>query len=508
MQITFKQARLPAKGLLLVPFFENGSFLPNKRINENEGDFFANALKAADFKKTKEDFLPLGFLPFRPNVRAVAVRFGEIKDINAALLQVLGGKIAHFLMREKTPKAALFMGMLPKETRVPADEAACQVAFGAALGAYRFDKYKTEENESDEKISFDILTPMAAEAKELFVEFQNLLHGIYTARDLVSEPANALSPEIFAQKLRSLSVENLKVTVLDEKQIAEKGMNLITAVGQGAKNPPRLAVLEYNGLPDGQTQEPLLFVGKGVCFDSGGISLKPSLHMGDMKYDMAGAAAVTGALIALSLNKEPVHVVGVMPLVENMPSGSAVHPGDVIKSLSGLTVEVDNTDAEGRLILADALWYGQETFSPEAVVDLATLTGAMKYALGGEYAGVFSNNDRLQKELIAAGQHTTHDRLWPFPMDKAYEKLIVSDIADIRNTGIKPEAGSITAALFLQKFIQKGVKWAHLDIAGTAWSTESMPVCPKGATGFGVQLLTIFALEHKPSGKPGRRRRQ
>jgi leucyl aminopeptidase len=508
MQITFKQVRLPVKGVLLIPFFENGDFLPNKKIQETDGDFFTNALKTVDMKKKKDDFITLGFLPFRPSVKTVAVRFGDSLKIDAARLQILGGKIADFLMKDKTTKASLFMDILPKKTGLPADEAACQIAFGAAMNAYRFTKYKTRDDEKEEEeICFDILTPMATQAKDLFSEFQNLLYGIYTARDLVSEPANALTPDIFAQKLCSLKIENLKVTVFDEKQIAEKGLNLITAVGKGAINPPRLAVLEYNGLPE-KDSSPVLFVGKGVCFDAGGISLKPALHLADMKYDMAGAAAVTGALIALSLNKEPVHVVGIMPLVENMPSGSAVHPGDVIKSLSGLTVEVDNTDAEGRLILADALWFGQETFKPEAVVDLATLTGAMKYALGGEYAGLFSNHERLQKELITAGQHTTHDRLWPFPMDAAYEKLIASDIADIRNIGTKPEAGSITAALFLKRFIQKGVKWAHLDIAGTAWATESTPVCPKGATGFGVQLLTVFALEHKQTNRRGRRRPQ
>ena len=310
----------------------------------------------------------------------------------------------------------------------------------------------------------------------------------------MSEPGNVIYPESLAQQAKELAALGVKVTVLDEKQMQKLGMGALLGVAQGSAQAPRLVSMHWQGNPSSK-DKPVCFVGKGVTFDSGGISLKPGAGMEDMKYDMAGSAAVIGAMKALAGRKSRANVVGVIGLVENMPSGTAQRPGDVVKSADGQTIEIINTDAEGRLVLADALWYAQKTFQPRCVIDLATLTGAIVIALGHDSAGLFSNDDTLSEQLVKAGK-AVEEKLWRFPMNDYYDRLIDSPIADMRNSVNGREAGSITAAQFLQRFIKKGTAWAHLDIAGMAWAHKDKALCPKGAAGFGVRLLDRFVSEN------------
>jgi leucyl aminopeptidase len=305
-------------------------------------------------------------------------------------------------------------------------------------------------------------------------------------RDLVSEPANVLYPAEFARRVKELESLGLEVELLGEAEMARLGMGSMLGVGQGSVRESQLVVVRWNGADDKNAQ-PVAFIGKGVCFDTGGISIKPADGMEDMKWDMGGAGAVAGLMHVLAGRKAKVNAVGILGLVENMPDGNAQRPGDVVTSMSGQTIEVINTDAEGRLVLADAIWYCQDRFKPKFMVDLATLTGAIIISLGNDYAGLFSNNDELSGDLLAAST-AEGEPLWRMPLPDQYNRQIDSQIADMKNTGGRP-GGSITAALFIQKFVN-GVPWAHLDIASTAWKKGStVPTLPEGATGFGVRLL-------------------
>lgn len=361
------------------------------------------------------------------------------------------------------------------------------VAFGSLLKSWRFDKYKSKKDEKIKlkELIFEASDPAAAEKN--FASFRNLADAIFLTREVVAEPANVIYPESFASKALELFKVGAEVEILDQDQMKSLGMNALLGVAQGSINEPRLVIVRWNGSQN-PSDTPIAFVGKGVTFDSGGISIKPSDHMEDMRHDMAGAGAVLGLMKAVALNKLPINVIGVMPLVENMPSGSAQRPGDIVKSMSGQTIEVLNTDAEGRLILADALWYTQDKYKPAAIVDLATLTGAIVIALGHEFAGLFSNSDQLAEKISESAQNTG-ERVWRLPMTQAFDKGIDSDIADVQNCarpGVR--AGSITAAHFLKRFVN-GTPWAHIDIAGVEVSGGKSFICSNGATGFGVQLL-------------------
>ena len=316
-----------------------------------------------------------------------------------------------------------------------------------------------------------------------------LANSVRYARDLINEPANVLNPEVMSQDIKRLEYLGLEVEILDEKAMLEKGFNLALGVAKGSDNLPRVAVLKWHG-DTKQEKFKVGLVGKGVTFDSGGISLKPAANMGDMKQDMAGAAAVVATMKALALQKIKQNVVAVVGLVENMPSGKAYHPGDVIKSMSGQTVEVVNTDAEGRLVLADCLTYIQKMYKPQNVIDMATLTGAIVVALGSAYAGLFGNSKSLGLALMAAGD-ACGERVWHMPMDKEYDKLLDSDIADMKNSCGRP-AGSATAAHFLGRYIEKDTNWAHIDIAGMDLSDGKKVLYPKGASAFGVRLLVEY----------------
>src|SRR3546814_270696 len=380
--------------------------------------------------------------------------------------------------------------------RKSAPEQAAHYAYGALLRSYRFDKYKTKEKpEKKQKLKeIKVMVEDAAAARRLFQKLEKIAEGVFLTRNLVSEPANVLFPKSFAAEARKLEKLGVKVTVLGEKEMKKLGMGALLGVAQGSATEPQLLVMRWDGA-GAKGGAPLAFVGKGVTFDTGGISLKPAAGMEDMKWDMGGAGAVTGLMHALAARKAKVNAVGVCGLVENMPSGTAQRPGDVVTSMSGQTIEVLNTDAEGRLVLSDALWYTQENFKPRLIVDLATLTGAIIISLGHEHAGLFSNDDKLSTQLTAAGK-TVGEALWRLPLGREYDKQIDCDVADMKNIGGGRAGGSITAAQFLQRFIQDGTPWAHLDIAGVAWATKDKPTVPKGGTGFGVRLLDAFVAEN------------
>ncbi len=356
---------------------------------------------------------------------------------------------------------------------------------GAQLKSYQFDIYKTDKSKN-EIINLYVVGIKSKKSNILRNKLNSLLQGIFLTRDLVSEPGNVLHPDEYARRITKLRKLGLKVTVYNQKKLKKMGMNALLGVGQGSVRGSYLVTIEWNGAKN--KSKPLAFVGKGVCFDTGGYSLKPAKFMEDMTYDMAGSATVVGLMKTIALKKSKINVVGVVGLVENMVSGNAQRPGDIVKSYSGKTIEVLNTDAEGRLVLADALTFTEEKFKPQFIVDLATLTGAIIVSLGSEYAGLFSNNDKLSKQLIDAGE-SVEEKLWRMPLNENFDKLINSKNADMQNINYIGGAGSTTAAQFLQRFIIKKTPWAHLDIAGMAFSKYGGALNSGGATGYGVRLL-------------------
>ena len=370
-----------------------------------------------------------------------------------------------------------------------------QFIFGFNLKSYTFDKYKTVNKEKiDKKINFKILTSNQKKIENKYKYYNAIKEGVFLSRDLVSEPPNILSPKVYTQEIKKLSKLGLKIKVYNEKELKKLGLNALLGVGQGSANETFLVTIEWNGKSN-SLKNPLAFVGKGVCFDTGGISLKPARFMEEMKYDMAGSAVVVGLLKSLAIRKAKVNAVGVVGLVENMPGGNAQRPGDIVKSYSGKTIEILNTDAEGRLVLADALSFTEKKYKPKFIVDLATLTGAIIISLGEEYAGLFSNNDDLSKNIFRASENV-NEKVWRLPLHKNYDKLMDSSIADVQNINYSGGAGSITAAQFLQRFILNKTPWAHLDIAGMAFSKKAANLNPGGATGFGVRLLNNLIKEY------------
>ena len=370
---------------------------------------------------------------------------------------------------------------------------AASLAEGALLRSYRFDKYRTKEPEAKkptlEKIV--VLTSKSQEHADRFAARERVTDGVFMTRNLISEPANILHPESFAEEIRGLSSLGIDVEVLGEAEMTKLGMGALLGVGQGSAFESQLVIMRWNGA--GKDDQPISFVGKGVTFDTGGISLKPGPGMEQMKWDMGGAGTVVGLMKALAGRKAKVNVVATVGLVENMPSSTAQRPGDVVTSMSGQTIEILNTDAEGRLVLADALWYTQDRFKPKFMIDLATLTGAIITSLGHEHAGLFSDSDELAEQISKAGANTG-DKVWRMPIHANYDKLIDCPTADMKNLG-GPAAGSITAAQFLKRFAND-VPWVHLDIAGTVWSEKDLPLSEKGGTGFGVRLLDRFVADN------------
>jgi len=370
-------------------------------------------------------------------------------------------------------------------------DAAARVGLAAALRAWRYDRYRTTLKDKQKPTLGEVIVVGGGDgaAQRYANRWAPVYEGVSLTRELVTEPANIIYPETFVERVRS-SVEGsgLEVEVLDRAAMEKLGMGALLGVAQGSAREGRVLILKWNGGAEGS--KPVAFVGKGVTFDTGGISIKPAQGMESMKWDMGGAGAVAGAMKALALRKANANIVGICGLVENMPGGNAQRPGDVVTSMSGQTVEVINTDAEGRLVLADALTYVQRNFKPATIIDLATLTGAILISLGHEWAGLFSNNDELASQLQHVGEESG-DRLWRMPLAEPFDRLIDSPIADMKNVGPR-EGGSITAAQFIQRFIDKGVRWAHIDMAGKAWSEKPNTTYDKGATGFGVRLLDEY----------------
>jgi leucyl aminopeptidase len=368
---------------------------------------------------------------------------------------------------------------------------AARLAYGALLRSWRYDVYRTKLKASQKPSLDEIVIVGAGEGAEAaWVPLKAIADGVAFTRELVTEPANIIYPESFVERCQKLKELGVEITVLGPEEMAKLGMGALLGVAQGSRRPAQLLAMRWKG----SDAEPVAFVGKGVTFDTGGISIKPAAGMEDMKWDMGGAGAVAGAMMALAGRKAKAHVIGVCGLVENMPDGNAQRPGDVVTSMSGQTIEVINTDAEGRLVLCDAITWVQKTYGVKTVIDLATLTGAMIISLGHEHGGLFANDDGLADKILSSAK-ASGDTLWRFPMGDAYDKLIDSPIADMKNVGPR-YGGSITAAQFIKRFVDEGVKWAHLDIAGMVWAAKPGATWDKGATGFGVRLIDRFVADH------------
>ena len=431
----------------------------------------SDLLKSKDLKKK--------ILSFDISSKVTIILVSLQTNIKNSELENLGAKFYDVYKSSKIKDFHINSDSLPKNNY----NVVGYFLHGLKLKSYKFEKYKTKKNNNN--IVFFINGKKIPSIKDQ-MRFRAIEEGNFYSRDLVSEPGNILHPDEYAKRLSSLKKDGLKITIYDEKKLKKLGMNTLLGVGQGSIRGSYLVTMEWKGLRD--NSKPLAFVGKGVCFDTGGISLKPAKFMEDMTYDMAGSAVVVGLMKSLALRKAKVNAVGVVGLVENMPGGNAQRPGDIVKSYSGQTVEILNTDAEGRLVLADALTYTEEKFKPKFIIDLATLTGAIIVSLGSEYAGLFSNDNKLSNQLIEAGEKV-EEKVWRMPLNKNFDKLIDSKNADMQNINYVGGAGSTTAAQFLQRFILNKTPWAHLDIAGMAFSKYGGALNSGGATGYGVRLL-------------------
>lgn len=474
-------------------------------INSRCGGQLLKGADASGFKgRAKSAFDVLA--PNKVNCkRIVALGYGKGASLEEADWDRVGGQALAQIAARPTASASVIVDV--EGGGVKPALIASSLAFGALLRNYSFKKYKTKgaasgeaENEKDEseakpeklgRLVIHCADPKKAEAA--FVAKQAVANGVMFARDLMNEPANVLGPVEFADRVKELEDVGLEVEILEEETLRELNMNTLLAVSQGSERPARVAIMQWNGAKS-KRSKPVAFVGKGVVFDTGGISIKPSAGMEDMKGDMGGAACVAGVMRALAERNAPVNAVGLLGLVENMPSGSAIRPGDIVTSMSGQTVEILNTDAEGRLVLADVLWYTQERFKPKFVIDLATLTGAIMIALGKEFAGAFVNDDKLADQLSDASS-STGEKIWRMPLDKAFHKMIDGKFADVKNLGGR-WGGACTAAAFLERFIKSDVPWAHIDLAGTAMDAPKSDINTSWGSGWGVQLLDRLVAEN------------
>jgi leucyl aminopeptidase len=490
MKIEFSSLK-PSKSPVLVLFAADGQVLaPSAMAVDRALDGkITTAIKATDFKGSRDAVLDL-VAPGGAYKRVFLIGIGKPDQITARDVEMLGGHVAG-VVGGKSADVAVFAD-LPGLKGIDAAQAAARLASGASLRTYSFTGYKTAKKDNAKELKGIIVhCADASKARAAFLQYDALCQGNHMARDLVNEPANVLVPIEFAKRAQALSRAGVKVETLNAAQMKKLGMGALLGVAQGSVNAPRLVVMRWNGGKRGEA--PVAFIGKGVTFDTGGVSIKPAAGMEDMKGDMAGAACVTGLMLALAKRKAKVNAIGAIGLVENAIDGNAQRPGDVVKSMSGQTIAVLNTDAEGRLVLADVLWYIQDRYKPKFMVNLATLTGAILIALGKEHAGLFSNNDELAERLAKAGLETG-EKVWRMPLTPEYDKLLEHDVADMKNIGGR-NAGSITAAQFLQRFVNN-VPWAHLDIAGTAMDSVKSPINQSWASGWGVRLLNRLVAEH------------
>ena len=482
IQINYKNnsSKKPSTNLIL---FVEENFNINglkKLISNTEFSYINDLLKNNDLKKN--------LLFFEVNSKKTIFLVSIKKNLEASDIENLGAEFHGYINYDKKNEYSLNSDSLNNESK----NILGHFLHGLKLKSYKFDIYKSKQDKKT--ISVNIIGNKNKLTAQNELRFKAIEKGTFFARDLVSEPPNVLNPKEYANRLLKLRKLGIKVTTYNEAQLEKLGMYSLLGVGRGSVNESFLVTLEWNGNKKDK-KAPLSFVGKGVCFDTGGISLKPAKFMEEMKYDMAGSAVVAGLIQTLATRKAKVNAVGVVGLVENMPGGNAQRPGDIVKAYNGKTIEVLNTDAEGRLVLADALSFTEAKFKPRFMIDLATLTGAIIMALGEEYAGLFSNNDDLSDKIYKAGEKVK-EKVWRLPLHDNYDKLMNSSIADIQNINYSGGAGSITAAQFLQRFVTKKTPWAHLDIAGMAFSKKAANLNPGGATGFGVRLLNQLIEEH------------
>lgn len=482
MELRFQPEFKPAEGsIIIVGMFADGKILTqNNELTQELINLITKAAKAKEFKAKPKDVMDMVAPIDTPYNRIIVIGLGDKDKQTEYELQTIGGALTPYLLNGKESTGqALLSGLSPKQ--------AALITYGARLRSWSFDKYFTTEKTKPKRVfeTLTIIHDIANEVERHYAPLSCVAEGVFLTQDVVSELPNVLYPETFCERAKELRKLGVDVEILDEAEMRELGMHSLLAVGQGSERESRLCVMRWNG---GKSDEaPLAFVGKGVTFDTGGISIKPSNNMHEMKYDMAGAGVVLGLMKALAGRKVNVNVVCVAGLAENMPSGKAQRPGDVWVSMSGQTIECQNTDAEGRMVLADALWYTQDRFKPKFIIDLATLTGAIVVALGQEHAGLFANNDELAERIFKAGQ-MSEEKVWRMPLGDAYDKAINSTVADMKNVGDPGSGGSITAAQFLQRFVNN-YPWAHLDIAGMAWANKGRDLCAAGASAFGVRLL-------------------
>lgn len=480
---------LAAEGLELGP--------KAKDIDNKSAGAVLKAAGAADFKGKLKSTLEV-LAPSKTSIdRLCVIGLGKTTALTEQNCVELGGVIMGAVQARKGAVASVVVDIEgPEDLKV--EQIAAAIAQGAMLRHYTFKKYHTKKNSEDgndkdglKKLVIYVVHPEKARAA--FAPLKAIANGVNLARDLVNEPANILGPVELAEKTKALEKLGVEVQIFDVKAMEKLKMGSLLCVGQGSERPSRMAVMVWNGAKAKKASKPLCFVGKGVIFDTGGISIKAAAGMEDMKGDMGGAAAVVGLMHALAERKANVNAVGLIGCVENMPSGNAVRPGDIVASMSGQTIEVINTDAEGRLVLADVLWYAQETFKPKLIIDLATLTGAIMIALGKEYAGMFASDDELADQLSVASKATA-EKIWRMPLDKAFDKMMDSKNADMKNTGGR-WGGSCTAAAFLQRFIKDNTPWVHLDVAGTAMDGAKNDINTSWGAGWGVRLLDKFVAE-------------
>lgn len=494
MKVKFTSIGGPTSGVFALGVLKDGKLTPSAaRMDKKTKGMLSRAIRSnPNFSGERGQFLEIPAPMGTRLTKIILAGLGSPSEMNALGFESLGGSLAKRIGSGDSEGCVAIDDIFPAD--IPDVEAAARVAYGAVLGGYRFDSYRTKlkaKNKFSLK-NFSVIIGDSNGAKRIFRNLDQISKGVHMARNLVSEPGNIIYPMTLAQQAKSLEKIGVKVEVLGRTRLEKIGMGSLLGVAQGSDFEPFVVVMQWNGAAN-QKQRPLAFVGKGVTFDSGGLSIKPSSGMEEMKFDMAGSAAVIGAMRSLAGRKANVNVVGVIGLVENMPSSKAQRPGDIVTSLSGQTIEVLNTDAEGRLVLADCLWYTKERFNPKAMVNLATLTGAIIVSLGHSYAGIFSNSDKLAEQITQAGD-LEGELVWRLPMGPDYDRMIDSSIADMKNIGGRG-AGSITAAQFLKRFVGN-IPWVHIDIAGTAWCYKDKPTTPKGASGFGVRLLDRLAFEY------------
>lgn len=489
MQVYFSKLEMPTTGAVVLLVSKDEPF---KGLAAEADKASSGALSKArevsrftgEFSQSLELVAPGGLSA----ERVLLLGLGDTEKLDEQKWVELGASVTSMLAMAGSTQATILADINGSN--------AVALGEGVFLRSYRFDKYRTKEKPSKKPTltSVTIACENTAQNKKAYSVREKVAEGVFFTRDLISEPANILYPASFAKELRDLSSLGVDVEVLGEKDMAKLGMGSLLSVGDGSDKESQLVIMRWNGAA--ADEQPIAFVGKGVTFDTGGISLKPSEGMEQMKWDMGGAGTVSGLMKALAGRKAKANVIGVVGLVENMPSGSATRPGDVVTSMSGQTIEILNTDAEGRLVLADAIWYTQDRFKPKFIIDLATLTGAIIVTLGHEHAGIFGDDDTLCEQLAEAGGKTG-DKVWRLPLHANYDKLIDCPTADMKNIGGRG-AGSITAAQFLKRFTND-VPWVHIDIAGTVWSEKDLPLSEKGGTGFGVRLLDRMVADNYES---------